>query len=55
LPPLSFRHYSSSVIFGSARTIFRDVFAGIDEGIDEQVEFGAFLKLGDTSTRRQSV
>jgi hypothetical protein len=24
------------------RTIFRDVFAGIDEGIDEQVEFGAF-------------
>jgi photosystem II CP47 chlorophyll apoprotein len=22
--------------------IFRDVFAGIDEGIDEQVEFGAF-------------
>jgi hypothetical protein len=25
-----------------------------DEGIDEQVEFGA-LKLGDTSTRRQSV
>jgi photosystem II CP47 chlorophyll apoprotein len=36
------------------RTIFRDVFAGIDEGIDEQVEFGHFLKL-DTSTRRQSV
>jgi hypothetical protein len=36
------------------RTIFRDVFAGIDEGIDEQVEFGAF-KTGDTSTRRQSV
>jgi hypothetical protein len=25
--------------------LFRDVFAGIDEGIDEQVEFGAFLKL----------
>jgi hypothetical protein len=35
-------YYSSSVIFGMARTIFRDVFAGIDEGIDEQVEFGAF-------------
>ena len=42
-------------IWHGARTIFRDVFAGIDEGIDEQVEFGAFLKLGDTSTRRQSV
>jgi photosystem II CP47 chlorophyll apoprotein len=29
-------------IWHGARTIFRDVFAGIDEGIDEQVEFGAF-------------
>ena len=38
-----------------ARTIFRDVFAGIDADLDEQVEFGAFQKLGDTSTRRQSV
>jgi photosystem II CP47 chlorophyll apoprotein len=31
-------------IWHGARTIFRDVFAGIDEGIDEQVEFGAFFK-----------
>jgi hypothetical protein len=23
--------------------------------LDEQVEFGAFLKLGDLSTRRQSI
>ena len=29
-----------------ARTIFRDVFAGIDTDLDEQVEFGAFQKLG---------
>jgi photosystem II CP47 chlorophyll apoprotein len=29
-------------IWHGARTIFRDVFAGIDEGIDEQVEFVAF-------------
>lgn len=42
-------------IWHGARTIFRDVFAGIDEGIDDQIEFGAFLKLGDTTSRRQSV
>jgi len=42
-------------IWHGARTIFRDVFAGIDPDLDEQIEFGAFLKLGDTSTRRQSV
>jgi hypothetical protein len=51
----TFLYYSSSVIFGMVHVLFSDVFAGIDEGIDEQVEFGAFLKLGDTSTRRQSV
>lgn len=42
-------------IWHGARTIFRDVFAGIDSDIDDQVEFGAFQKLGDASTRRQSV
>lgn len=42
-------------IWHGARTIFRDVFAGIDPGLDEQVEFGAFQKLGDLSTRRQSI
>lgn len=42
-------------IWHGARTIFRDVFAGIDTDLDEQVEFGAFLKVGDSSTRRQSV
>merc|ERR1711975_67067 len=42
-------------IWHGARTIFRDVFAGIDPDLDEQVEFGAFQKLGDRSTRRQSI
>jgi len=42
-------------IWHGARTIFRDVFAGIDLDLDDQVEFGAFQKLGDSSTRRQSV
>ena len=31
------------------------VFAGIDSNLDDQVEFGAFQKIGDLSTRRQSV
>jgi photosystem II CP47 chlorophyll apoprotein len=42
-------------IWHGARTIFRDVFAGIDPDLDDQVEFGAFQKLGDISTRRQSI
>jgi photosystem II CP47 chlorophyll apoprotein len=42
-------------IWHGARTIFRDVFAGIDPDLDDQIEFGAFLKLGDYSTRRQSI
>jgi photosystem II CP47 chlorophyll apoprotein len=39
-------------IWHGARTIYRDVFAGIEEGVEEQIEFGAFYKLGDTSTPR---
>jgi photosystem II CP47 chlorophyll apoprotein len=42
-------------IWHGARTIFRDVFAGIDPDLDDQVEFGAFQKLGDLSTRRKSI
>jgi photosystem II CP47 chlorophyll apoprotein len=42
-------------IWHGARTIFRDVFAGIDPDLDDLVEFGAFQKLGDLSTRRQSL
>jgi photosystem II CP47 chlorophyll apoprotein len=40
-------------IWHGARTLFRDVFAGIDPELDEeQVEWGMFQKLGDKSTRR---
>ena len=35
------------------RTIFRDVFTGIGAEVTEQVEFGAFQKLGDKSTKKQ--
>jgi photosystem II CP47 chlorophyll apoprotein len=42
-------------IWHGARTIFRDVFAGIDPDLDEQVEFGAFQKLGDVTSRRQAI
>ncbi|MCD7450642.1 hypothetical protein HAX54_007828, partial [Datura stramonium] len=36
-------------IWHGARTLFRDVFAGIEPNLDAQVEFGAFQKLGDQS------
>ncbi len=39
-------------IWHGARTLFRDVFAGIDPDLGEQIEFGLFQKLGDTTTRR---
>jgi photosystem II CP47 chlorophyll apoprotein len=39
-------------IWHGARTLYRDVFAGIDPDLGEQVEFGLFAKLGDKSTRR---
>jgi photosystem II CP47 chlorophyll apoprotein len=42
-------------IWHGSRTIFRDVFAGIDPDLDAQVEFGAFQKLGDASTKKQTV
>ncbi|THU42491.1 hypothetical protein C4D60_Mb00t19380 [Musa balbisiana] len=42
-------------IWHGARTLFRDVFAGIDPDLDAQVEFGAFQKLGDPTTKRQVV
>ena len=37
-------------IWHGARTLFRDVFAGIDPDLEEQIEFGAFEKVGDEST-----
>ncbi len=43
-------------IWHGARTIFRDVFAGIDPELDEeQVEFGVFQKVGDVSTRKKQL
>ncbi|MCT7950576.1 photosystem II chlorophyll-binding protein CP47 [Ancylothrix sp. C2] len=42
-------------IWHGTRTIFRDVFAGVDPELSEQVEFGLFQKLGDTTTRKQEV
>ncbi|PNT63098.1 hypothetical protein BRADI_4g11465v3 [Brachypodium distachyon] len=38
-----------------ARTLFRDVFAGIDPDLDAQVEFGTFQKVEDPTTRKQAV
>lgn len=43
-------------IWHGSRTLFRDVFAGIDPDLsEEQVEWGFFQKLGDPSTRRTGV
>jgi photosystem II CP47 chlorophyll apoprotein len=42
-------------IWHGSRTLYRDVFAGIDSDIEEQVEFGVFAKLGDTTTRKEPV
>ncbi|ONH94778.1 hypothetical protein PRUPE_7G029800 [Prunus persica] len=57
----TFGHASFALLFffghiwHGAITLFRDVFAGIDPDLDAQVEFGAFQKLGDPTTRRQVV
>ncbi|MFQ3637917.1 MAG: photosystem II chlorophyll-binding protein CP47, partial [Cyanobacteriota bacterium] len=41
-------------IWHGSRTLFRDVFAGIDPDLsEEQVEWGLFQKVGDKSTRRK--
>ncbi|KQJ96461.1 hypothetical protein BRADI_3g23223v3 [Brachypodium distachyon] len=42
-------------IWHGARTLFRDVFAGIDPDLDAQVEFGTFQKVGDPTIRKQAV
>ncbi|MBA0649696.1 hypothetical protein Goklo_017232 [Gossypium klotzschianum] len=46
---------SDDVFRSSPRALFRDIFADIDPDLDAQVEFGAFQKLGDPTTRRQVV
>merc|ERR1711982_262365 len=40
-------------LWHGGRTIFRDVFTGIGAEVTEQVEFGAFQKLGDKTTKKQ--
>ncbi|MEB3250546.1 MAG: photosystem II chlorophyll-binding protein CP47 [Cyanobacteriota bacterium] len=41
-------------IWHGSRTLFRDVFAGVDPDLSpEQVEWGFFQKVGDTSTRKR--
>ena len=40
-------------IWHGSRTIFRDVFAGVEADLEEQVEWGLFAKVGDKTTRIQ--
>jgi photosystem II CP47 chlorophyll apoprotein len=40
-------------IWHGSRTIYRDVFAGVEADLEEQVEWGLFQKVGDKSTRRK--
>jgi F-type H+-transporting ATPase subunit alpha len=47
--------FFSGHIWHGSRTLFRDVFTGIDPDLDARIEFGAFQKLGDPTTKRQVV
>jgi photosystem II CP47 chlorophyll apoprotein len=38
-------------IWHGSRTLFRDVFAGVEADMEEQVEWGLFQKVGDESSR----
>ncbi len=38
-------------IWHGSRTIYRDVFAGVEADMEEQVEWGLFQKVGDKTTR----
>lgn len=55
----TFAHASFALLFffghiwHGSRTIFRDVFAGVDADLEEQVEWGLFAKVGDKTTRIQ--
>jgi photosystem II CP47 chlorophyll apoprotein len=40
-------------LWHGSRTIYRDVFVGVEADMEEQVEFGLFQKLGDPTTRRK--
>jgi photosystem II CP47 chlorophyll apoprotein len=41
-------------IWHGSRTLFRDVFAGVEADMEEQVEWGLFQKLGDKTTRKEA-
>jgi photosystem II CP47 chlorophyll apoprotein len=55
----TFGHLNFALLFffghlwHGGRTLFKDVFAGIGAESLEQVEFGAFKKLGDKSTKKE--
>jgi photosystem II CP47 chlorophyll apoprotein len=57
----TFEHASFALLFffghiwRGSRTLFIDVFVDIDPDLDAQVEFEAFQKLRDPTTRRQVV
>jgi hypothetical protein len=55
LDMLRLLYFSSLDTFGMVLEPSSDVFAGIDPDLDAQVEFGAFQKLGDPTTKRQAV
>ncbi len=38
-------------LWHGSRTLYRDVFAGVEADMEEQVEWGLFQKLGDPTTR----
>ncbi|MEO3706474.1 photosystem II chlorophyll-binding protein CP47 [Trichormus azollae] len=38
-------------LWHGSRTIYRDVFAGVEADLEEQVEWGLFQKVGDKTTR----
>uniref|UniRef100_A0A3Q7EDG4 Uncharacterized protein n=1 Tax=Solanum lycopersicum TaxID=4081 RepID=A0A3Q7EDG4_SOLLC len=53
----TFGHASFALLFffghiwHGARTLFKVVFSSIDQDLNAQVEFGAFQKLGDPTTK----
>jgi hypothetical protein len=56
LDMLRLLYFSSLDTFGMVLEPSSEMFfAGIDPDLDAQVEFGAFQKLGDPTTKRQAV
>jgi len=57
----TFGHANFALIFflghlwHGGRTLFKEIFAGIGDEVIEQVNFGAFEKLGDATTKKQGI